>query len=395
MRIILSQAMCLSKNMAVAADKTEKIFRQSAKAVLSAVPARLLIALAASLFFAAESLADEPPGCTPRSGVEFLCGPEDAEDLVWLPGTGKFIASGLGGEFSGGGSASGRLHLVDPQTGDYDIIYPGKEMNVALDDAMFPDCPGAPDPDDFSAHGLSVRTTVDGRIHLYVVGHGGREAIEAFQLSPETPESPTWIGCVIAPDDAWLNSVAILEDGGFFTTRMSERGNADYADKMARGENTGYVYVWHPGGAMTKVPGTDLPGPNGIVISPEGDALYVASWGSSEVIRYKVNGDTVAEAGRVKLQFGPDNLRWTDSGTILAAGQETITDSACDQLICLKRWVVAEVDPGAMTGVELASFPSLPGFTAATAAIRGDNGLWVGTFDGDRIVFVPDSGEEQ
>ena len=56
---------------------------------------------------------------------------------------------------------------------------------------------------------------------LYVVGHGGQEAVEVFRLDASgAAPTFTWVGCVVAPDMVGLNSVAVLPDGGFAVTNF-------------------------------------------------------------------------------------------------------------------------------------------------------------------------------
>ena len=63
----------------------------------------------------------------------------------------------------------------------------------------------------------------------------------------------------------------------------------------------------------------------------------------------------------------------------------------CGQPLCMDEWEVAEVNPDTMTTRTLAVKKPVAGFTAATVAIDADDGLWLGTFQGDRLVFIPDA----
>ena len=49
--------------------------------------------------------------CGPASGLDFVCGPKNAEDLVRVPGTPWIIASGM--------SAGASLTLIDSRNGTY------------------------------------------------------------------------------------------------------------------------------------------------------------------------------------------------------------------------------------------------------------------------------------
>jgi hypothetical protein len=69
------------------------------------------------------------------------------------------------------------------------------------------------------SHGLNIRPGANDHSTLYVVGHGGREAIEVFEVdaSGERPVL-TWNGCVIIPEGQEANSVASLSDGSLLVT---------------------------------------------------------------------------------------------------------------------------------------------------------------------------------
>lgn len=323
--------------------------------------------------------------CAPDEGMNFVCGPDNAEDLLRVPGTPWIIASGMSGE-----NTSGHLYVVDPAKSGFDEVFPGKSPKLRWDRNAFPDCPGDLNPDQFSAHGLSLHPLRGTTHRLYVTSHGEREAVEVFELTAagRKPEA-TWVGCVPIPEHNDINSVAALSDGGFITTRISGTGPEQSGDIFA-GELSGFLYEWHPGGALQRVPRTEMSGPNGILVADDGTRVYVASWGRSEVARFLRGRDGGLRHDRtMSLSFRPDNLRWTPEGTILAAGHRLSASQDCGQPLCFDAWEVAEIEPEAMTSNSLLIREPSPGFLGATVAIREANGLWLGTFHGDRIVHVP------
>jgi hypothetical protein len=89
------------------------------------------------------------------------------------------------------------------------------------------------------------------------------------------------------------------------------------------------------------------------------------------------------------MNFRVDNLRWSKSGTLLAVGHRLSDNQECGGPLCIDEWELAEVDPETMTARTLATKRSMNGFTGATVAIEAEDGFWLGTFDGDRIVFIP------
>ena len=132
---------------------------------------KFFVMLRVLCFAGAASAADE--GCEPSGRVEYVCGIKNAEDLVVVPGTKWIIASGMA---EGAG-----LTLIDSRNGQRSALYPG-ERPQARHDTAFPDCTTPPAPNALNTHGLNVRAGERGRSTLYVVGHGGREAIEEFDI---------------------------------------------------------------------------------------------------------------------------------------------------------------------------------------------------------------------
>jgi hypothetical protein len=86
---------------------------------------------------------------------------------------------------------------------------------------------------------------------LYVVVHGGREAVEVFELDakPQTP-TLTWIGCAVAPDPIGLNSVRALPDGGFIATNFLPRNRQMAA--LQKGEVNGELWEWHTASGLAE-----------------------------------------------------------------------------------------------------------------------------------------------
>src|SRR5690606_22259719 len=115
--------------------------------------------------------------------------------------------------------------------------------------------------------------------------HGEREAIEVYELSlAEVDPALTWKGCVVLPANTFSNSVARLDDGGFVTTKMMDP--AEGFGLIASGGITGNVFEWHPGGEVVAVQGTDLSGANGIVLSDDERYMFVAAFGTREIVKF-------------------------------------------------------------------------------------------------------------
>ncbi|NKB99439.1 MAG: hypothetical protein GKR90_13220 [Pseudomonadales bacterium] len=340
------------------------------------------LALIATVF--ATQVFAEADTCLPADGQEFLCGPVNGEDLVWISQN-QMIASGMANE-----AGKGHIYLVDTKAHSFSELYPGSTPANDFDQDTYPDCPGPPNPATFSTHGLALLPLDQDNYRLYATGHVGREAVEIFELNKsDIQPTITWVGCVVVPDGAAINSVAALSDGGFLTTRIS--GTTESGDIFA-GEISGFLYEWHPGDVVSRVTGTEMSGPNGIVVSTDENTVYVASWGRKEIAKFARQSGNEASLSLVQtatLAFRPDNLRWTAEGTLLAAGHRVSERNDCGAPLCFDAWEVAEIDPNSLEANTLITKQPSEGFAGATVAIRNDAGIWLGTFHGDRLVFVP------
>src|SRR6185369_2384777 len=137
-------------------------------------------------------------------------------------------------------------------------------------------------------------------------------------------------------------------DGTLYMTNMGRPldGSAPLSDMG------GQVVAWHVGRGWRTVPDSAIPAPNGIVATADGSQIYVASWSSSAVFALTPDGKAPRRA--LRLDFLPDNLRWSDRGTILAVGHRTSIKAVRDCYIspaerCTIPSAMAEIDPARMT----------------------------------------------
>ena len=86
--------------------------------------------------------------CAPAGGLEFICGVENAEDLVLVPGTDWIISSGM--------TPGAGLGIIDSRDNSWSVLYPGSNPQ-AEHDPMYADCTDPPNPATFNTHGLSIR----------------------------------------------------------------------------------------------------------------------------------------------------------------------------------------------------------------------------------------------
>jgi len=349
---------------------------------------RLLPAAAAALFLSLSAASAQPAApCAPSMGLSFVCGLDNPEDLIQVPGSKWLIASGMG---SGAG-----LKLVDSAARTVHPFYTGAPAQIRQDRKWFARCPGAPDIKTFNTHGIALRpTTADGVYRLYAVMHAPLESIQVFAVDArgQTPQI-RWTGCVPLPEDFRTNAVSALKDGTILVNvqMTGTTTNRDFID----GRPTGGVFEWKPGReGLRLLPGTELAGNNGFELSPDEREFYIAVSGTQTVAVYAL-ADTAKPLRTVRTPwFNLDNIHWSN-GRLIAAGmmfdepacggtRKQILDRGGD-LACKRGWVAAQLDPAAMTWTILAYGEPNPAFGGiATALVIGDT-LWLSSYSEDRI----------
>lgn len=342
------------------------------------------IAIAApSAFTAAQSAA-----CAPSGGLNFICGLEAAEDLVLVPNTRWLIASGMA-EGSG-------LHLIDTGLKTARSAFPvqllGQQSPFRPDKTRFPNCPGILIPQKAVFHGLSLRPAQTGHYTLYATNHGGRESIEVFEVNA-TGTFPTmsWIGCVLLPDQLAANSVAAFSDGTLVATVLVLPGKT-FQDVWA-GRNTGVVLMWTPGSKeFRRLPGTELPGNNGIETSADGREFYVASTGLKRIVAYSRTDPSKPLRFAQLKEFGPDNVRLVGDRLITAGmiDEEPSCGGAPkkpEDIRCPRGWIADAIDPKTMAITEVARGPVAAPYTGTATAIPVGDAIWLSSFTADRIAY--------
>ena len=344
--------------------------------------ALFLIAIAGTAF---QAHASEEQ-CAAASDMSYICDIVNAEDLVTIPGSGWVLASGY--------SPGGAVYAIDSRSNS--IIQAYDLSNVKHNASAFPGCSSPPAADAFVAHGLNIRAAEDGRSMLYVVGHGGREAIEVFDVETagDTPEL-TWVGCVMMPEGLDANSVASHIDGSLRLTVLMHPGHT-FVDVFA-GKKTGAVYAWSPGDtSIQKIAGSELPGNNGIEISVDGTEVYVVSSGLSTISVFSNTNPMRLLRATPRMDFSPDNIHMTPEGLIMTGGPSWI-DHACETAedfdletfaTCPRGSVGATFDPVTLKEVERWSADANPAFSNATMALKVGDDVWLGTFSGTRIGII-------
>jgi len=323
--------------------------------------------------------------CDPEEGIEFLCGVVNGEDILRLGDSDWLLVSGMDGSLTGA-DIRGKIHLVNAMDKNAEILFPGTNPGFQHDTELYGDCPGPINIESFSAHGLALHPSDKGPdiYRLYMTSHGEREAIEVFEVDAFVKPTITWTGCIPMPASSWTNSVAILSDGGFVATQFFNP--ADHTiDNVLAGEVTGHIFEWHPGEEVRVIPGTELSGGNGIVVSEDERWIYAASFGTGELVRFDRNSTPIARE-EIPLGILGDNIRWSPRGTLLSAGNNT--GSFCGQPPCETGWGIVEINPDDLVATRIVSVGGDSAMHDASTALLVNDEIWVGTYSGDRLAII-------
>jgi len=341
--------------------------------------------------------------CGVHGDIDVICGTRSPEDLELTPdGKGMIVSQFVGGP-AGVGVAG--LMLFDPIKKTFTRLTPSAEPRK---DWGEPACPG-PIGDALRPHGISLLKRKNGAQQLYVVNHGGRESIEMYELKQAGGKTDlVWRGCVVSAKD--FNDVAAQPDGGFIAThptalqppppppgqapnqgKTQDKGKAPQGggNNVFGGQVTGYVARWTPGKGEAELPGTRAAYPNGLLVSSDGRYLYFNVFAAKEVHKYDLKEGK--ETGVVKLDFMPDNISWTGKRTMLAAGIKGAGGDcpAGSGVPCIQGFGVAEIDPGKLEAKKIFDSDGKSIIGGVSIALQSGNSIYIGAFQGDRIVKIP------
>jgi hypothetical protein len=320
----------------------------------------------------AQTPAPHPASCAPNGKIGFVCGLAPVEDMVAIPG-GRWI---LGSAMAAG---AGGVYVIDAKT------HKAKAASLSFGPAQkpFAGC-AAPDMKLLRTHGLELRAANDDVHTLYAVNHGGRESIEVFRVDMRA-RSPmlTWIGCLMMPKGASGNAIAALPGGGLALTKFMDAADEQGIDHILAGRVTGTVYIWKPGAGFKELPGTQLSGDNGLAVSRDSKWLFVTDYGNKAVWRVALDG--TGKPTRAAVDFRPDNLRWAPDGKINVTGQYVEQSNRND----LHGWSAVKLDPATMAITPYVKVPGTAAFDNGTVALQVGKELWIGTYRGDRVAYLP------
>lgn len=328
--------------------------------------------------------------CVPKGNARPICAFSNPEDMVALPGEQAILI----GEYGASAATTGRLLVFELDSEKQHTVYRGGQGDGAAEPGWGdPACTTPPD-ERFNSHGIDLVRRDDGRLQLLVIQHGSREAVELFEVMGSGINwRVEWRGCVPAPPNASLNSVAAIANGDFYTTQMTPLEPPVDFSKGIPEQITGHVHAWSQSDtSFRKIGGTDAAVPNGIVTSPDGRFVYMTATGEHSV--RKVEAATGRELGRAAVD-SPDNARWTADGRVLIASLArdlTAEDlGACPRIqrgACSIPFKIVVLDPESMTIVETLYATDGAPMGAGTVGLRVGDELFIGSYHGDRILRV-------
>ncbi len=348
------------------------------------------LAALAVLLLGSQVRAEAIIECEPEGNARPICGFSNPEDMVALPGDRAILI----GEYGASAAATGRLVVLELETEKQHTVFRGGQGRGSAEPGWgHPSCT-TPPGETFNSHGIDLIRRDDGRLQLLVVQHGSREAVELFEVMGEgTDWQVEWRGCVPAPPNASLNSVAGLSNGDFYTTQMVPLDPPVDLTKDIPRHVTGHAYAWSQSDAsFRKIAGTDGAMPNGIVASPDGRYVYMNATAEHSV--RKVEVATGRELGRAAVDT-PDNARRAPDGRILIAslardltGEDFGVCVSIQQGACSIPFRIVALDPDSMTIVETLYESDGAPMGAGTVGLRVGDELFIGSFHGDRILRV-------
>ena len=366
---------------------------------LFAIP-MALICLLLSVFILARSYIGPIPdvsSCESGSTLSVSCVVSNPEDMVITPDNRFILLSEFGGSGPLNEAGPGNLALVDAQT---KLAVP---LAIIYSDNIWGDgqcVKTAESP--FGPHGIDLVERSDGRHQLAVVNHMGGESIEMFELvavdsvvadngSKLTKWGLIWRGCVLVPEENFINDVSLLGDGSFFVSHMypHEFTTTDFLYQLIAKQDTGYVLHWDDHTGFSQVPGTEGSQPNGVAFDEANNILYVAfniadKLSAIDVITGQVQHNFYADA--------PDNIVLDQGNLWLTSLNHALLDIlACkDSTPCPLPFTVTKLDARNLTEIAHWSFTQQPfGLPSVALPFQTENlnQVIVGTFMGDRFAY--------
>ena len=322
--------------------------------------------------------------CDELAGISSYCGFKNPEDLAVIPGGEFLLVSEMGAFMS---DLPNTLSMLDITRGERVPI----EINWEPREPRWGDAScQPPEASKFSPHGIDLITRTDGRHQLLVVNHGD-EQIEFFELTAAGLNSALdWRGCAKPGNDAYMNDVAGLQDGGFFVTHMWNKSTPfdTIVAQLTAGEKIGWVWEWQEESGFTKLPNSDEMMPNGIAVSEDNTKLFVNVYMANKTI--KVDRLTGIVEGEVSVR-SPDNVVIDTDGMLwIASHLNDPVNERCEDGHagpCLLEFQVVKANSSDMSSEVVFHHSGAP-MGYATVALPHAGRLYLGSASGDRIASM-------
>lgn len=322
--------------------------------------------------------------CDELAGISSFCGFKNPEDLAVIPGGDFLLVSEMGAFMS---DLPNTLSMLD--------IAQGERLPIAINweptEPLWGDVTcQPPEVAKFSPHGIDLITRADGRHQLLVVNHGD-EQIDFFELTAAGADSTLdWRGCAQPGNDAYMNDVAGLHDGGFFVTHMWNKSTPfdTIVAQLTAGEKIGWVWEWQEASGFTKLPNSDEMMPNGITVSEDNTKLFVNIYMANKTI--KVDRQTGVVEGEVSVR-SPDNVVIDADGALwIASHLNDPVNERCEDGHtgpCLLEFQVVKANSEDMSSEVVFHHKGAP-MGYATVALPHAGRLYLGSASGDRIASI-------
>ena len=338
--------------------------------------------------------------CDPRpepGRLGTICGFRNPEDVEAVPDAALLLVSQMRHAQDGPAGSLVALNLDDGGEPAPRVLWPTE--GATRDAPAEPgDCPGPPSTDRFAPHGLAAGARRDdGSIPVAVIAHGEREAVELFALYGSGASATLrWRDCLTLPPDTAGNDIVFAADGALLVTNYQPTlaGARGFLHTLrgGLGLDTGEVLEHRRETGWRPLPGTRAPNPNGVLVSPDGQTVWLAATGAGAIVSVSRDGGA-PRRHQIAVGGHPDNLAWSARGTVLAmthTGTLSILLCRLGARPCRAGWALFEIDPkGADAALLLRHDGSAVGGVASVAEVDGR--FYFGAIYDDRIgVWRPD-----
>ncbi|UZR96433.1 hypothetical protein [Chondrinema litorale] len=237
----------------------------------------------------------------------------------------------------------------------------------------------------YAPHGIYLKELNKSNFRLYVINHASTEKIEIYNLTlvNEKPNL-TWVQSIIFPENVWANGLVTDKEGNIYATNMYNSNDRNFLEKFQKTLPTGQIWKWNSISGWQALSSKSFSAANGIAISPTYDYLIISEWASKTI--YKMSLDKL-ELTSIKIDFLPDNIRWTNDGLLLITGQKGLPHKVfTSKGINAENmyFKVIKLNPELLTYQKLIDGGNQK-FANGTVTIEVGNSYWIGCVQNNKI----------